>query len=171
MDEIYAGSLDFALQKTDGSVAMLGYTDTYKDHTVPKSGVDTIFSNDDAFAAVLKTGGVVVWGNGESTHIEPAKAQKLKDEKVVNIYQTSGAFAALQKDGSVVTWGDLHGVNDGRELDGKHVKYIYQSGGAFAAKLMDGHVVAWGDTKTGGQIPEDVHARLHSVWNSLHNLY
>ena len=85
--DIYAGHRDFALKKKDGRLVMFGGGE-YSQDTLPKTDVLEIFSNEHAFAATLKKGGVVAWGRNESGFIEPAKAQKMKDQTVVNIYST-----------------------------------------------------------------------------------
>ena len=101
-----SGQRDFVLKKKDGRLVMFGGGE-YSQDTLPKTDVLEIFSNEHAFAATLKKGGVVAWGRNESGFIEPAKAQKMKDQTVDNIYSTLRAFAALLKDGSVVAWGNV----------------------------------------------------------------
>jgi len=66
-------------------------------------GVDIIYSNPYAFAAVLPDGTVLKWGfwkyGGDSIFVS---------EDLVGIdviYSTDKASAALRQDGSVVTWG------------------------------------------------------------------
>ena len=62
-----------------------------------------IYSTDLAFAAVLKDGTVVTWGDkdygGNSAAVQAALTG------VETIYSTWFAFAALLNDGTVVTWG------------------------------------------------------------------
>ena len=65
-----------------------------------------IYSTGRAFAALLKNGSVVAWGNprfgGDSSSV------KTKPQNAKEIYSTGRAFAALLTDGCVVTWGDAN---------------------------------------------------------------
>ena len=67
--------------------------------------VDTIYSNDAAFAAKKTDGTVVVWGDtlygGDAT--VPNGAVNLTD--VETVYGNERAFAAKKTDGTVVVWG------------------------------------------------------------------
>ena len=67
-------------------------------------GVEAIYSTGGAFAAVLKDGTVVTWGNknvgGDSSTVQAALIG------VEKLYSTKSAFAAVLNDGTIVTWGD-----------------------------------------------------------------
>ena len=110
------------------------------------SGVVSIYSTDQAFAALKSDGSVVTWGNFESGGLlSPGITGG-----VVSIYSTASAFAALKTDGSVVTWGSSSGANPG--ITGGVVS-IYSTINAFAALKTDGSVVTWGNSDYGGANP------------------
>jgi alpha-tubulin suppressor-like RCC1 family protein len=70
-----------------------------------RSGVQQIFSNELAFAALKNDGSVFTWGDPESGGNSSGVASQLRSG-VQQIFSTGSAFAALKSDGSVVTWGD-----------------------------------------------------------------
>jgi hypothetical protein len=70
-----------------------------------KQGVDTIYSTYGAFAAVMKDGSVVTWGDSNYGGDSSLVQAELK-QGVDTIYSNYGAFAAKMQDGSVVTWGN-----------------------------------------------------------------
>ena len=72
------------------------------------SGVITIYSNNDAFAALKEDGSVVTWGSSNYGGDSSSVASELSSG-VSTIYSNDGAFAALKEDGSVVTWGSSSG--------------------------------------------------------------
>jgi len=108
---------------------------------------DEIYSNEYAFAAVLKDRSVVTWGQrtsgGDSSNVQAA----LKD--VVTIFSTLKAFAALLSDRTVVTWGNRITGGDSTNLQSKlkGVDKIYGNGIAFVAVLADGKLLQWGNMK------------------------
>ncbi|MCK9172950.1 MAG: hypothetical protein M0O99_05635 [Desulfuromonas thiophila] len=67
------------------------------------AGVEQIYSNVNAFAALKSDGTVVTWGasdfGGNSSAVEGQLAG------VEQIYSNGYAFAAVKSDGTVVTWG------------------------------------------------------------------
>jgi hypothetical protein len=91
------------------------------------SGVVSVYSNYNAFAALKSDGSVVTWGdvryggnasvtqtveNWESNKYtgittEVGSAEAALSSNVTAVYSNSRAFAALKKDGSVVAWGDI----------------------------------------------------------------
>jgi flagellin-like hook-associated protein FlgL len=115
-------------------------------------GVQQIFSNGLAFAAIKSDGSVVTWGNSAWGGNSSAVAAQLSGA-VQHILSNYYAFAALKADGSVVTWGDsANGGNSSAvaaQLSGG-VAQIFSSGGAFAALKTDGSVVTWGNSTGGG---------------------
>ena len=187
---IYSTSNAFAALKDDGCVVTWGTKEYGGNMTVIDdngsiirnvadqltSGVKTIYSNNDAFAALKDDGSVVTWGRG-NTGGEMAiydwshnnyiynVADKLKSG-VKAIYSNAGAFAALKDDGSVVTWGyNIFGGEMGIYDNSKAqfssyvadklksgVKAIYSTKSAFAALKDDGSVVTWGLNVTGGEM-------------------
>ena len=56
-----------------------------------------------SFAAILRDGSVVSWGEREFGGDSSAVQDQLKN--VQQIQASNGAFAAIRADGSVVTWG------------------------------------------------------------------
>jgi flagellin-like hook-associated protein FlgL len=115
-------------------------------------GVQHVFSNGPAFAAIKSDGSVVTWGDSVYGGNSSAVAAQLVSG-VTAVYSNQRAFAALKGDGSVVTWGDsANGGNSSAvaaQLSGG-VAQIFSSGGAFAALKTDGSVVTWGDSTKGG---------------------
>ncbi len=66
--------------------------------------VTSIASNPYSFAALLKNGSVVGWGDtAGGGPLLPGRLLK----NVTSLYSTSSAFCALKEDGSVVPWGDV----------------------------------------------------------------
>ena len=57
-----------------------------------------------AFAAVLKDGSVITWGD----HSHGGDSSRVQDQlvSVQQVHATDGAFLAILADGSVVTWGN-----------------------------------------------------------------
>ena len=70
------------------------------------SGVSTIISATNSFAALKENGSVVTWGDGQYVGDSNSLASELGSD-VVEIFSNGGAFAALKEDGSVVTWGGV----------------------------------------------------------------
>jgi flagellin-like hook-associated protein FlgL len=68
-------------------------------------GVQAIYSNQNAFAALKADGSVVTWGDSSYGVNSSAVAAQLTGG-VQAIYYNQWAFAALKADGSVVTWGN-----------------------------------------------------------------
>ena len=121
-----------------------------------------IYSTDGAFAAVLKDGRVVTWGNEIAGGRIPDNVQaELDGQDVKHIYSTGRAFAALLENGRVVTWGRAErGGMIPRRMRAElkdNVKEIYSAPFAFAALLENGSVVTWG---AGGRIPDDIRDQI-----------
>lgn len=66
--------------------------------------VKSIFSNEEAFAALKSDGSVITWGVPESGGDSSSVQNVLVDIKT--IFSNPRAFAALKNDGTVITWGD-----------------------------------------------------------------
>ena len=118
------------------------------------SGVQKIFSNGAAFAALKGDGSVVVWGDLRYGGSDRQVSRQL-ESNVQEIFATQTAFAALKKDGSVVTWGyPSHGGNSSGVSSrlSAGVTKIVPSLRAFAALKSDGSVVVWGDPQYGGDM-------------------
>jgi hypothetical protein len=96
--------------------------------------VDAIYSTNTAFAAKLKDGSVVTWGEkdygGDSSSVEG------KLQNVDTIYSTKEAFAAKSKDSTVCMWGD--GVSSSHEMCLGGVIQILSSAFDFAVVRLDG---------------------------------
>jgi hypothetical protein len=67
-------------------------------------GVHTVYSTDRAFAAKLRSGEVVAWGDPNYGGDASLVQDQLVD--ITEVYSTTRAFAAIRSDGKVVTWGD-----------------------------------------------------------------
>jgi hypothetical protein len=71
------------------------------------SNVAEIFSNAFAFAARIKDGSVVAWGDPNEGGLVPeAKKTRLTTIRPGGVHATSFAFAAHRADGTVVCWGN-----------------------------------------------------------------
>ena len=131
-------------------------------------GVQTIYSNPFAFAALKTDGSVVTWGDSGNGGNSSAVAAQLT-QGVDAVHATDRAFAAVKSDGSVVTWGDsAFGGNSSAvalQLTGG-VETIFSNSLAFAALKTDGSLVTWGSSAKGGD-SSAVTAQLSSGVQSL----
>ncbi|PQM55454.1 MAG: hypothetical protein CML39_08070, partial [Rhodobacteraceae bacterium] len=91
--------------------------------------VKTIVSTDKAFAALLKDGSVITWGDssagGDSSSVSGKLIMGTTNSSVVeSLSASSGAFSAIKADGSVVTWGnsDLGGDSSGIDFSANKVQ-------------------------------------------------
>ena len=132
--------------------------------------VQTVISAEEAFAALLTDGSVVVWGddndggNPYSTHEYASPPLDPTDlaSGVVQVVASEDAFAALKSNGSVVAWGDDYSGGNPYSTDedasppldpadlASGVVEIVANDSAFAALKIDGSVVAWGNDDDGG---------------------
>ena len=143
------------------------------DSSLLASGVNKIFSNGGAFAALKEGGSVVTWGHvdfgGDSSNVSGGLSSGVVEVVgTIPSYWNAGAFAARKSDGSVVVWGDA--TYGGRlaivSLDKNNawkfeplessllasgVSKIVASRKSFAALKDDGSVVTWGYEKYGGR--------------------
>ena len=155
-----------------GSLIVWGAADTSLVASSLTSGVITVHSSDDAFAALKSDGSVITWGNaqrgGNSTIYNPSNntytsVSSSLTSNVIAIYSNQYAFAALKSDGRVITWG--HDQNGGITSSydpwagtytsvasglSSGVISIYNNNTAFAALKSDGSVVVWGHVGNGG---------------------
>lgn len=138
------------------------------------SGVEEVYTNRYAMAAIKQGGQVVAWGDPLRGG-ETGDAQRFLDRNVVSIYSTGTSFAALKKNGKVVTWGDrLRGgaelitdddlyhwdltAEENKNATGfsvedylqKNVVKIFSTRYAYAAVKDNGKVVTWGSSLAGG---------------------
>eukprot|EP00439_Symbiodinium_sp_Y106_P061770 s418_g9.t1 len=162
--EIQATAAAFAAIREDGSVVTWGDPDfggdsshvqaRLKNVLCIQAAVGESFGDGDgagAFAALLKDGSVVTWGDdlcgGDSSKVQKQLVH------VEHIQATLCAFSALREDGTIVTWGhrDYGGDSSRVQERLKHVKHVQASETAFAAILDDETVVTWGSC----DIPED----------------
>ena len=181
-----------------GSLAVASYNEINEEwvysaltSSLLSSGVDKVFSNGGAFAALKDDGAVVTWGHsdfgGDSSNASGDLTSGVKEiVGTIPSYWDKGAFAAIKNDGSVVVWGDqtyggrlaivsLDHITLGynfEDLDSSllsgGVSKIVASKNSFAALKDDGSVVTWGFDKSGGRkaIYRD-HARTRIVDISL----
>ena len=91
--------------------------------------VKTIVSTDKAFAALLKDGSVITWGDSSAGGDSSSVSSKLimgetNSSAVTSLSSSSGAFSAVKADGSVVTWGnsDLGGDSSGIDFSANKVQ-------------------------------------------------
>ena len=104
--------------------------------------VITIVTTHDAFAALMKDGSVVTWGEKS---IGGKCYFRLRNVKT--IASTSGAFAALMNDGSVACWGDVKRGGDSSSVDDQlyEVCNIFGNMSSFVAVTTDHRIVTWGE--------------------------
>ena len=130
--------------------------------------IQTIFSNNNAFAAIRSDGSVITWGvpsyGGNSSSVSEQLDGSIA---VTSIAATERAFAAVRSDGSVITWGDSTYGGDSSgvspDLNGNiSVTNIIASERAFAALRVDGSVITWGDNLYGGD-SSDVSTELNGT--------
>ena len=96
-----------------------------------------------AFAALLKNGTVVTWGDAKSGADSSQVSDRLRN--VQQLHATHGAFVSLLADGSVVTWGDpALGGQLPQEYETMQVQELTASMDSFAAVLATGAVISWG---------------------------
>jgi surface protein len=115
------------------------------------SGVESVYFNEYAVAALKSNGSVVTWGNSGYGGDSDSVSSYLTI--ITEIYSTDRAFAALKAVGYVVTWGDSGYGGDSSSVSSNltsEVTKIYSTDRAFAALKSDGSVVTWGDSDYGG---------------------
>merc|ERR1712034_186713 len=123
--------------------------------------VNTIFSTDYSFAALLHDDSVFSWGIQDERIPDDIQTQLHKNVNM--IFSNSGAFLALLKDGRFVSWGnERYGgkITDEIQTQVKNVKVIFSSSRAFAALLDNGSVFTWGHQDDGGKIPNHLQFKL-----------
>jgi len=191
---IYSTNNAFAALKNDGSVIVWGnsqfggiasiYDWTINTYTSVASsltsGVVSIYSNVNAFAALKNDGSVILWGYGiygghayiytytynlviYSETITLISIASSLTSGVVSIYSNYYAFAALKHNGSVITWGDSRYGGNASSFNPNTATYtsvasgltsgvvsIYSNNYAFAALKNDGSVIVWGNSRYGG---------------------
>ena len=89
-----------------------------------------------AFAALLRDGRVITWGDKARGGDSGAVEQQLVAVRAIQA--ADDAFAALKTDGSVVSWG----LHMGRKVQ-ERCSCVQATGKAFAAILEDGGVAPW----------------------------
>ena len=143
-----------------------------------KTGVQDVYSSENAFAVVKSDGSLITWGQGEeygdvdSTFLISNIATELASG-IDRIFSHQAGFVALTKDGSVVSWGDGSDAKKKRSqgykvpgLQASEVMDVRMTIGgekntisgtergarAFAVLKKDGSVITWGDENSGGKI-------------------
>ena len=177
VQSVYCNDKAFAAVKSDSSIVAWGDVDAQKRlngvaEAIIKSlvldsrqvlhflnDVQSIHSNEKAFAVKKSDGSIVAWGDAE--------AQTKLDGVAKSITQNGGgsATAALKTDGSVVTWGAETNGGDCSKVQEQLVDvwYIYASEYAFAALKADGSVVSWGTTNALTSISESFQKVRHQL--------
>lgn len=145
---VYPTRYTFSVLFSDGSKVDWGDTKKWRPNldNLDLSKVDTLFTNDIFFAALMKDKTVQTWRHSPRRrgfkYTHPAE---LSD--VIQISLNRWSFAALLGNGNVVSWG-----HKDFDLSDKltHVKRIYSNQAAFAALCEDGSVFTWGTDWFGG---------------------
>ena len=123
--------------------------------------IKTIYSNDEAFAALDINNNVIVWGN---CNYGGTNNTGVDLSNIATVYSTKRAFAGLKKDGTVVLWGDsCKGGSNNTGVDLSNVKAIYSTEYAFVAHKNDNSVVVWGDSCFGGMISSGVYDMSYNI--------
>lgn len=133
-------------------------------------GVNAIYANMAAFAAIKEGGKVICWGRPHSGGwIPKEKAEKLCSG-VKTIAHTSEAFAALKETGEVVTWGKASSGGNCERVADKLVDVVSITGtwgtsdsGAFAALTKSGACIVWGNPDSGGNAADVAEDLQHGV--------
>ena len=89
-----------------------------------------IYSSDFAFAAIIKTGKIITWGN-----YEDEISDQPEGEKVTYISAISDKFAGLTESGKIIP--------EKKELENKPVLHIYSTDEAFAALTESGEIITY----------------------------
>ena len=121
------------------------------------AAVATIVGNNQAFAAIMVSGGTVAaWGmetyGGKITAVGDTLNGPDGMAPITNIVAAEYAFAALSSTGKVVAWGDQASGGDSAFVADQlesGVKEVVATEAAFAALKEDGSVVTWGDHNAG----------------------
>jgi alpha-tubulin suppressor-like RCC1 family protein len=173
--DIFSSYGAYAALKSDGSLvvwggpsyggeiscAIAGPTCHPVSQAALSSGVRTVASTYQAFAATRTDGSVVTWGatdfGGDASctptdSCSPTPAGALASG-VAQVRAGHGSFAALKTDGTVVAWGNPTSGGDvsapvGGPLTG--VTSITPGGYAFSAIRSGGSVITWGQADLGG---------------------
>ena len=166
---VVASKQAFAALTASGSVRAWGTAADGGDSATVNGylvGVDTIYSADQAFAAVAGAGRrIVAWGSegyGGSTSTVAALVSESGTRTFHSVVATRGAFAALGSDGRVIVWGARDAGGDAHTVAARlaaGVRSVAATRSAFAAVvggggLLDSHdgtsseaseIVAWED--------------------------
>ena len=192
---IYSNYDSYAALKSDGSVITWGratsggnssiyYSNTNTFTSVSSSltsGVISIYTSNNAYAAIKSDGTVITWGGATSggdssiyysnTNTFTSVSSSLQSG-VVTIYSNSTSFAALKSDGSVITWGYADYGGDSSSVSASltsGVVTIYNTPYAFAALKSDGSVITWGYSINGGNsssVSESLTSGVVSIYNT-----
>ena len=142
-------------------------------------GVKMVASNTGAFAALLYTGKVVVWGQpsvgGADVPSDIFFSSSSEERYVTDIFSNDEAFVALFNDGGVSAWGSVAsgGVIPLGLLSvlSSGVKTIVSTSRAFAALKYSGQVVCWGSAMAGGSFLIDGMTSIEPEVQNVMNLY
>jgi hypothetical protein len=131
-----------------------------------------IVASSTAFAALLRNGAVVTWGDSWAGGDSSAVAAQLQSQ-MVHLISTQTAFVAFKFDSGIVVWGNRWYGGDASSVAGQlaaDVVYVAHTSSAFAAIKADGSVVTWGKAKNGGD-SSAVQAQLQDVATILGSHY
>jgi hypothetical protein len=111
-----------------------------------------LYSNEQAFAAVLADKRLVTWGHpyfgGDSKSVQDALSQYIKEgASIQHVYSTPRAFAALLTNGRVVTWGANIKTADRKWFEGKIVSKVCVCDDMFLATVLGSAEKKDGDFK------------------------
>ena len=118
-------------------------------HLANLTNVMEISATSRAFAARLRDGSVVCWGNTEDGGFP-----RTIEGSFVQVRGNGGAFAGRQSNGKLFAWGRESSGTELPERVTRHSDYVdlCPSVNSFAALRASGHVVAWGSSYGGGQL-------------------
>ncbi|MFD2644927.1 hypothetical protein [Pseudomonas japonica] len=101
-----------------------------------------------AFAARLRDGNVLCWGNPRY-----GGSPAVINGDFVQVRSNFFAFVARNRDGELFAWGEDPSVPiPQRVLQYKDYVDLYGASRALAARRASGHIVAWGEPTQGGQL-------------------
>merc|ERR1719473_1539504 len=143
-----------AVRLSDGSVVTWGNNQTGGDSSSVQHilrDVTDVIPGLHCFAALLRNGRVVTWGDECCGGADSSYVQHLLQD-VAEIIPGVSCFAARLRSGGVVTWG--RGFCGGDSSSVQHllqdVAEVIPGASCFAARLRNGDVVTWGYGENGG---------------------
>jgi hypothetical protein len=153
----WKNSKSFAAEESNGNIVTWGDSNAGGQQPSGLSDVDVIYSNDNAFCAIMSSDkGVLCWGPTLSGGTAPPGLSN-----VLDIVPECNSFAAIKSDNTVIIWGSsINDINPPSDLN--NVVKLYSTGhcldgSAFLAVKKDMTIVTWGREGYGGNnAPADV---------------